>query len=443
MAALAKYPKLIYYKNVRRFILKAPFVFFFLLILLFFRFDNAYAKFEIIAIPEADPQPTSLMGENWEEWGSSINENTKLVKITFSNLSTKISYKACLKRDPKDCSGGDNLKDLPTQPVNGSVDLFVCGDGDEDLKFADRDTSGCDNDIDNGDYFHEQVVYSLSLFNKEAPTATLETASFYVYRYYPEVSIQPDKPSPGIPFQVVLKGTRRPHGSDRMNNYLVRLNDIRNDTLDRYCLVVHEDNKNEITYSEAEDASEISFAVPEGDYVLKIEEQENEQKKFFRFDLDRRHHECGGGFVYYQAVIKVREGGGSIGELIADPDGRDLAAGFGKEHKGPPPPCDEKIDKPGQNCPKVQTAIGAINTSPAGFVKSVFSLVLGLAGGLAILLIIYSGFQLIESRGNPEKLEAAREQLTSAIIGLLFIIFSLVIIQAIGVDILNLPGFGR
>jgi hypothetical protein len=47
------------------------------------------------------------------------------------------------------------------------------------------------------------------------------------------------------------------------------------------------------------------------------------------------------------------------------------------------------------------------------------------------------------SQGNPEKVQAAREQLTSAIVGLLFIIFSLAILTIIGVDILKLPGFTR
>jgi hypothetical protein len=45
------------------------------------------------------------------------------------------------------------------------------------------------------------------------------------------------------------------------------------------------------------------------------------------------------------------------------------------------------------------------------------------------------------SQGNPEKIQAAREQLTAAIVGLMFVVFSLVILQVIGYDILRLPGF--
>ncbi len=407
---------------------------FFLLILIFFRFDKAYADFTIIAIPSDHPQNTSLTGDDWENWSGSVNDNTKLVKIAFSNLNQQISYKACLKKNPKDCSGGDNLKDLPANPVNGSVDLFVCGDGPNDLKFADKTTSDCAD----SDYFHGQKDYSLSLFNKDTPTAPLETANFYTYRYYPVVDIQPEKPSPGIPFTVVIKGSRRPYDKDYRNNYLIRLNDIRNDTLDKYCIDVHEDYTNEVTFSETDGSSVVNFSVPEGDYVLKIEDRVHDSSAN-SFEIKSRD-KCSGEFVYYQAIIKVREGGGSI-ELQADPNGQDLSTDFGKEHKGPPPPCDKQIDIPSENCPKVQTAVGPIETKPEAFVKSLFGLVLGLSGGIALLLIIYGGYQLMASRGKPEAMEAARDQITAAIIGLLFIIFALVILQVVGYDILKIPGF--
>jgi hypothetical protein len=66
---------------------------------------------------------------------------------------------------------------------------------------------------------------------------------------------------------------------------------------------------------------------------------------------------------------------------------------------------------------------------------------LSLSGGIVVLLIIASGYRLMTSQGDPEKVKGAREQLTAAIVGLLFIIFSLVILQAITVDIFHIPGF--
>ena len=92
-------------------------------------------------------------------------------------------------------------------------------------------------------------------------------------------------------------------------------------------------------------------------------------------------------------------------------------------------------------CQEVVTALGSLLTDPQQFVRSLLALLLSLSGGIALLLIIRSGYTLISSRGDPEKIGHAKEILTSAIIGLLFIIFSLVILEVIGVDILRLPGF--
>ncbi len=94
-------------------------------------------------------------------------------------------------------------------------------------------------------------------------------------------------------------------------------------------------------------------------------------------------------------------------------------------------------------CTQVDTAIGPIQTNPTGLVQALFKILLSLSGGVAVLLIIASGYEMMTSQGNPEKVKGARERLTSAIIGLLFIIFSIAILQIIGVDILQIPGFTR
>lgn len=97
-------------------------------------------------------------------------------------------------------------------------------------------------------------------------------------------------------------------------------------------------------------------------------------------------------------------------------------------------------DKPLDQC-RINTAIGYITVTVKDFVQSLFGIILSIAGGIALLLIIFSGYRMITSQGNPEHLQGARETLTSAIVGLLFIIFSLVILQAIGFDVLRIPGF--
>ncbi len=98
------------------------------------------------------------------------------------------------------------------------------------------------------------------------------------------------------------------------------------------------------------------------------------------------------------------------------------------------------------NCPtpdSCATAIGIINTDTKTFVGSVMQYVLGFGGGIALLLIIQGGYLLMMSQGDETKVKEARERITSAVIGLLFMIFSAVFLEVIGIDLLNLPGLGR
>lgn len=91
----------------------------------------------------------------------------------------------------------------------------------------------------------------------------------------------------------------------------------------------------------------------------------------------------------------------------------------------------------------IKTAIGCIHTSPVGFVQDGLKFVLGISGGLAFLMMILGAFQMMTSAGNPDTLKAGQDRLTSAVIGLLFVIFATLLLQIIGIDILKLPGFGR
>lgn len=99
----------------------------------------------------------------------------------------------------------------------------------------------------------------------------------------------------------------------------------------------------------------------------------------------------------------------------------------------------------GPTAPPVRTSLGNIifPTDPSGVVQRLFGILLGLAGVIAIFLIIFSGFRLALSQGNQEKVQAARETLTAAVAGLLFIIFSAAILQIVGVNVLGLPSIGK
>lgn len=65
---------------------------------------------------------------------------------------------------------------------------------------------------------------------------------------------------------------------------------------------------------------------------------------------------------------------------------------------------------------------------------------IGIAGGIAFLLIVYAGFTIMTSSGNPDRLKAGQELLTSAIEGLVLLILCVFILNLIGVKILQLPG---
>lgn len=90
---------------------------------------------------------------------------------------------------------------------------------------------------------------------------------------------------------------------------------------------------------------------------------------------------------------------------------------------------------------EVWTALGCIPTSAEGLVRNLFRISLGIAGGVALLFILFGAFTISVSAGSPESVQKGKEMVTSAIIGLVFIIFSTIILQWIGVSILAIPGF--
>jgi len=91
----------------------------------------------------------------------------------------------------------------------------------------------------------------------------------------------------------------------------------------------------------------------------------------------------------------------------------------------------------------VWTAVGCIPQDPASAIESLVKIGLGIAGGVVLIMIIVGAFMLSASQGDPNKVGEAKEIITSAIIGLIFIIFSVTLLQFIGVEILHIPGFGE
>ena len=68
-----------------------------------------------------------------------------------------------------------------------------------------------------------------------------------------------------------------------------------------------------------------------------------------------------------------------------------------------------------------------------GVFGNVVSVVLGLAGVVLFIMLILGGFSYITSGGDPKKVESARNTLTYAIGGMIFIALAYLIIKFIEV----------
>lgn len=90
----------------------------------------------------------------------------------------------------------------------------------------------------------------------------------------------------------------------------------------------------------------------------------------------------------------------------------------------------------------INTAIGCISyVTRSLLIGFLLKWGIGIVGGIAFLLILVAGFQILTSRGDPTRLQAGQELMTSAIMGVLMLILSLVLLRIIGYGILGIPFF--
>lgn len=96
---------------------------------------------------------------------------------------------------------------------------------------------------------------------------------------------------------------------------------------------------------------------------------------------------------------------------------------------------------PSPSCTK--TDFGCIPNDPIGFTSSLYSIGLGLIGGVAVLFIVFGGYQILTSQGDPEKLRQGKKYIYYAIAGIILAFGGLTLYQTIGSNILRIPGFTR
>lgn len=86
--------------------------------------------------------------------------------------------------------------------------------------------------------------------------------------------------------------------------------------------------------------------------------------------------------------------------------------------------------------------LGCLSTQSDLFIKSILSIVFGVAGGIAFLVVVFGSITVLTASGDPTRLQNGKDMITSSIFGILLIIFSVFLLRVVGVDILQLPGFG-
>jgi hypothetical protein len=73
---------------------------------------------------------------------------------------------------------------------------------------------------------------------------------------------------------------------------------------------------------------------------------------------------------------------------------------------------------PGAGCPSgsINTALGCFYAqTPRVFIIILLRVAAGLGGGIAFILMVYAGFMIMTSSGDPKRLTAGKELLTAAI----------------------------
>lgn len=94
----------------------------------------------------------------------------------------------------------------------------------------------------------------------------------------------------------------------------------------------------------------------------------------------------------------------------------------------------------GENA-KIWTALGCFPTNVTDLAKTVFNLFSGLLGLFIFYCIISNGLKVMISRDSADAMKKAQEAITSCIVGLLVLVFSVLFLRIVGVDILKLPGW--
>ncbi len=81
--------------------------------------------------------------------------------------------------------------------------------------------------------------------------------------------------------------------------------------------------------------------------------------------------------------------------------------------------------------------------SASGVVQSVLNIIFSASGGIAFLYLLYGSFIIATSQADPERLNYGRRLVNGAIVGLVFTLGSVLLVNFIASGVLKVPGFGE
>ncbi len=88
---------------------------------------------------------------------------------------------------------------------------------------------------------------------------------------------------------------------------------------------------------------------------------------------------------------------------------------------------------------ELDTAIGCINIgNTKDLATFFFSWSIGFGGGIAFLMMVWGGYLVMISKGDPGKISGGKSIIESGLSGLLLLIFSTFFLELVGVDILGI-----
>lgn len=346
---------------------------------------------------------------------SKLDENAARAQVTFTGLPDN-NYFICLgwaDLGGSDCadSGVNHFRHDLGAVTGGIKTIIVCATSVDGIPGLLNNLPGLKMDnCNSGDYFHAHD-YRIKLEPRGGSNVTWENG-VSVDRFIPNATFSTTTPKPTDNLSFTIDGPRRPFGDSGRNSYEFEFK--RDDGL------LTPPSLSGVAVHASGSSPQVNIGTLQaGAYTLKIRVtngplNHNYDDKWYSVDrIARTVH------------IKVDDTSGSITGASGTSG---TATGDGTN------PCDAS------GC---QTALGLIPTSAKEFAARILGIATGIAGGIALILMVIGSIRVLASSGDPKAVGAGREMIVAAVAGLLFLIFAVLILRFIGINIFSgVPGMG-